>query len=120
MAAGSESRGFWFVFPSLPTKESGERQSLGVVHYYGEDELFYTPLHEVKNNTAHSARFGIFFDGVLLPDHGVEERGGKYRPRIDPKDTRSPPVATRLEDLTCYKVRRTCVWTSSSSSSSSS
>ena len=58
-AAGSESRGFWFVFPSLPTKESGERQSLGVVHYYGEDELFYTPLHEVKNNTAHSARFGI-------------------------------------------------------------
>ena len=110
MAAGSVSRGFWFLFASLPTGKSGERQEAGVTSYFEKDELYSTPLHKVAGNKVHSSMFGFQFDGTLLPDQGVEDGKSKYNPKEDPKDPSSKDVNTRLEDVTCYKAKKICIW----------
>jgi len=108
-AAGSEGKGFWFLQARLPTGAAGRRQAAGNFTYFEEGELFRTALRGISGNTAHSSAFGFFFDKVLQPDQGAGD-SGKFDPREDPKDPRSPRLRSEVTDLTCYKSMATCLW----------
>jgi len=108
-AAGSEGKGFWFLQARLPTGASGRRQAAGNFTYFEEGELFRTALRGISGNTAHSSSFGFFFDKVLQPDQGAGD-SGKFDPREDPMDPKSPKLRSEVTDLTCYKSTATCLW----------
>ena len=108
-AAGSEGKGFWFLQASFPTGLSGELQEANKKHFFGRDEAFRTKIGSISGNTAHSSMFGIFFDSVLQPDQSAKG-SGKFSPKEDPTDAKSPDLTTTVEDITCYKAGLTCVW----------
>ena len=110
-AAGSEGKGFWFLQARLPTGASGRRQAAGNFTYFEEGELFRTALRGISGNTvgqslnylftsalslkAHSSTFGFFFDKVLQPDQGAGD-SGKFDPREDPQDPKSPKLRSEV------------------------
>ena len=110
-AAGSEGKGFWFLQARLPTGAAGRRQAAGNFTYFEEGELFRTALRGISGNTvgdyiskdlsfrfffqAHSSAFGFFFDKVLQADQGAGD-SGKFDPREDPKDPRSPRLRSEV------------------------
>ena len=108
-AGGSEGKGFWFLQASLPTGLSGQLQKLKRKHFFNKNEAFHSKIGNISGNTVHSSVFGFFFDSVLQPDQSAKG-SGKYSPKKDPTNSKSEDITTNVDDITCYKTQRTCVW----------
>ncbi|MDP9475380.1 MAG: right-handed parallel beta-helix repeat-containing protein, partial [Actinomycetota bacterium] len=100
VAAGSQSRGFWFALPEHPTGLS-------------TNENIWprrTPLGEFSGNVAHSnGDAGLFVADGPKPDGTTEAT--QYRPRTNPADEGSAPVVANFEGFVGYKNRMRAVWT---------
>ena len=97
VAGGSVGKGFWFLFPALPTGASGPLQRSGARFYYRRNELFFTPIANVSNNFVHSSREGFYFDEVLTAAQGTSGRStGRFNPRKEPLNPGSEMVTTNI------------------------
>lgn len=100
VAAGSESKGFWFVPVSEPLRNPGTWGS------YNPRKL---PVKEFRDNTGHSnAQFnlGIDNDVVIEDNHSI-----KTDLHYSPVDENGDPVPTVFEGFTGYKGKSFNVWT---------
>jgi cell migration-inducing and hyaluronan-binding protein len=105
VAAGSEAIGFWFALPQHPTG--------AFLNKDGSEKIWprRTRVREFKGNTAHSNFDGVMFDRGPDAKGHFNVGGAGHIAYADPNDTKSPILATEIDNYTGYKNRNGAIWT---------
>ncbi|XP_023932501.1 cell surface hyaluronidase-like [Lingula anatina] len=105
VAAGSEGRGFMYVFPLEPR---GMSQGKGLMAL---GEAARTPLLQFENNVAHSnALAGLWMDNILGQAGEVIATGNAYMPEIVLENNTVIPYEVVLSRFTGYKNKIQNAW----------
>ncbi|XP_060069788.1 cell surface hyaluronidase-like [Ylistrum balloti] len=100
VAAGSQAKGYWYLYPDLPMGLSATKG------FMQREEAKYTAITEFYNNIAHSNKDGLFIDNALDEITGDIIIETTYQPKEDPLDKTSPDKHVILERLTAYQNDR--------------
>ncbi|XP_069120192.1 cell surface hyaluronidase-like [Argopecten irradians] len=96
VAAGSEDKGYWYLYPDVPLELSADKG------FMQREEAHYTAITEFVNNIAHSNKDGLFIDNSLDEITGDILTPQFYHPKENPLDTTSADKHVILDRLTAY------------------
>ncbi|XP_033732709.1 cell surface hyaluronidase-like isoform X2 [Pecten maximus] len=100
VAAGSERKGYWFIYPDIPLAGSATKG------YMQREEARHTAITEFTNNVAHSNKNGFFLDNRLDENTGAIISNNFYHPRENPLDENSANKHVIIDRLTAYQNAR--------------
>ncbi|XP_033732710.1 protein DDB_G0287365-like [Pecten maximus] len=100
VAAGSEDKGYWYLYPDVPLGLSATKG------FMQREEAHYTAITEFTNNIAHSNKDGLFIDNSLDENTGDIVTAQFYLPKENPLDKTSADKHVILDRLTAYQNGR--------------